>query len=110
MHLLVDAQRPPALARFLESNGHEAKHVMDIGLRDSDDTSIWDCDLANDAVIVTKDEDFAHRLNQGEKSTPVIVWLRIGNTSRRALREWVGGLLAEIEKCIARGERLIEAR
>lgn len=110
MRFLVDAQLPPALARFLESNGHEAKHVMDIGLRDADDTPIWDYALANDAAIVTKDEDFAHRLSQGEKSAPVIVWLRIGNTGRRALLEWVGGLLPEIEKCIARGDRLIEVR
>lgn len=44
------------------------------------------------------------------QSKPVIVWLRIGNTSRRALLQWFEPLLPQIESLIAQGERLIEVR
>lgn len=32
MRFLIDAQLPPALARWLEGEGHQAEHVSDIGL------------------------------------------------------------------------------
>ena len=41
MRFLVDAQLPPALARFLEAHGHEAKAARETGLREADDTAIW---------------------------------------------------------------------
>ena len=37
MRFLVDAQLPPALARFLASLGEEAIHVLDAGLLEADD-------------------------------------------------------------------------
>jgi predicted nuclease of predicted toxin-antitoxin system len=72
-----------ACGRLLESHGHQAEHVADIGLRDAADSPIWLHAIENEAILVTKDEDFAHRFRQGG-SAPVILWLRIGNTSRRA--------------------------
>lgn len=42
MKFIIDAHLPPDLARWLsEEVGHDAKHVADIGLRDSEDTPIW---------------------------------------------------------------------
>ena len=83
MRFLIDAQLPPALARLLASHGHAAEHVADISLRDADDSPIWRYALENGAILVTKDEDFPHRLRQGG-AAPVVLWLRIGNTNRRA--------------------------
>jgi predicted nuclease of predicted toxin-antitoxin system len=42
MRLLVDAQMPPALARWLTSLGHQAEHVADIGLLAASDLEIWE--------------------------------------------------------------------
>ena len=109
MRFVVDAQLPPALVHLLIAHGHLAEHVADIGLRDADDSPIWNYALQNDAIIVTKDEDFPHRLRQS-KSAPVIVWLRIGNTSRRALLQWFEALLPQMETLISQGDRLIEVR
>lgn len=74
-----------------------------------DDFPIWGYALDNEAVIVTKDEDFPRRLRQSQRC-PVVVWLRIGNTSRRALLGWFEPLLPEIEKLIRQGDCLIEVR
>jgi predicted nuclease of predicted toxin-antitoxin system len=40
MRFLVDAQLPPALARWIESQGQVAQHVADLGLADASDRSI----------------------------------------------------------------------
>lgn len=41
MKFLVDAQLPPALARWLIEAGCEAQVVREIGLREADDGVIW---------------------------------------------------------------------
>ena len=109
MRFLIDAQLPPALARLLTAHGHHAEHVADVGLRDADDSPIWQYAVAHKAVLITKDEDFAYRAGKGG-TTPVIVWLRIGNTSRRALLVWLEPLIPDIETMVRAGETLIEVR
>lgn len=58
MRFLVDANLPPALVHFLEKDGHQAEHVVDVGLREAKDSPIWDYALEHGAVIISKDEDF----------------------------------------------------
>jgi len=106
---IIDAQLPPALAHWLNEAGHDAKHVEDVGLREADDSPIWRYALENQAVILTKDEDFAFRVRQS-RTSPVIVWLRIGNCSKRALLAWFMPLLPAILQEIAQGQRLVEVR
>jgi predicted nuclease of predicted toxin-antitoxin system len=40
----------------------------------------------------------------------VVVWLRIGNCSNRALRAWLEPLLPAIVSQIEQGDRLLEVR
>ncbi len=94
---------------MLASQHHIAEHVADIGLRDANDSAIWRYAAERQAVLVTKDEDFSHRPHRSG-SSPAVVWLRLGNVSRRALLERLQPLLPEIEAAISRGERLIEVR
>ena len=92
----VDAQLPPALARFLDEQGHFAEHVFDLCFNEAEDSVIWDYALRHSAVIVTKDEDFSIRTAL-QRTGPAIVWLRAGNTSNRALPAWFAPLLPESE-------------
>ncbi len=82
MRFLVDAQLPPALARWLAAQGHDAEHVVDCRLEGADDSAVWDYAGAIGAVIVSKDEDFAIR-HFSRMSGPAVVWIRLGNPSRR---------------------------
>lgn len=109
MRFIIDAQLPPVLACLLSDLGHEAEHVSKIKLLDASDEAIWDYALAHDSVIVSKDEDFPHRQSQSAIS-PVVVWLRIGNTSRRGLLTWVDEVWPRVETLINEGNRLIEVR
>jgi predicted nuclease of predicted toxin-antitoxin system len=55
MRFLVDAQLPPALARWLGEHGLAATPVRELGLRDSDDGSIWNfaADKQHDSARLT---------------------------------------------------------
>jgi predicted nuclease of predicted toxin-antitoxin system len=107
MRFLIDAQLPPALARWLVSQGHEATHVVDCGLESADDTAIRDHARASGAVIVTKDEDFASwRIL--EPQGPCVVWIRAGNTSRRETLRWFASAFPDILAALRRGDTLVE--
>ena len=107
MRFLVDAQLPPALARWLTAQGHTAEHVIDVSLADANDRVVWTFAHAHVAVIVTKDEDFALRRAR-EVTGPQVVWIRVGNTSRPELLDWFRFRLPAIVDALSRGEPLIE--
>jgi predicted nuclease of predicted toxin-antitoxin system len=109
VRFLVDAQLPPALARLLSERGHVAEHVTDIGLGNAADRELWRYALENDAVLITKDEDFPDLVLLGGPS-PIVVWVRVGNTTRRALLEWFDPLIQGVVEMINAGNRLIEIR
>jgi predicted nuclease of predicted toxin-antitoxin system len=104
---LIDAQLPPALARWLSDQGHPSEHVFDFGGDGTTDSQVWARAIRNRSVIVTKDEDFALRaMRQGDG--PQIVWLRVGNSRRAALLEWMSRLLPAILHALEQGERVVE--
>ena len=107
MRFLVDAQLPPALARFLSDAGHQAEHVYDIGMETASDRAIWNHALKNNAVIITKDEDFVSLVN-AQSGTPSVIWVRVGNTGKQALLNWIGPMMGRIITEIESGEKLIE--
>jgi predicted nuclease of predicted toxin-antitoxin system len=87
--------------------GHEADHVVDLAMEAASDSEIWEKALSTGAAILTKDEDFAIR-TVCEASGPCIVWIRIGNCSNAALRQWLTPFLPAIEASAQAGEKLIE--
>lgn len=107
MRFLVDAQLPPALARWLDAEGHAAAHVGDLGMGAASDGAILDHARASGSVVVTKDEDFALR-RMSAADGPPIVWVRLPNTRRRDLLVWFAAVLPDVLAALARGETLIE--
>jgi predicted nuclease of predicted toxin-antitoxin system len=107
MRFLIDAQLPPALARWLSSAGHDAEHVADIGLAGARDGEIWAYALSAGAVIVSKDEDFALRKIL-HRNGPSIVWIRLPNSRRSELLTWFATALPKIVEAFERGESFIE--
>jgi len=109
MRFLVDAQLPSSLVELWREHGHEAAHVFDVLPPNARDPVIWPFALQGGYVVVTKDEDFAEwsRLRQ---PAPAVVWLRIGNVKRAALRGRLEPLLPELIRRLESGETLIEVR
>lgn len=94
---------------MLSEMGHEAEHVDDLGLISATDSKIWQYAMAHDAVLITKDGDFADQVVLG-RSAPIVVWVRVGNTTRRALLEWFAPVIDRVVEMADAGERLIELR
>lgn len=109
MRFLVDAQLPPALASWLGEKGFSATAARELGLRDSDDGSIWNFARTGGWTVVTKDEDFISRCFTSADA-PGVVWLRIGNCTNRVLFAWLGPLLPGIIERVAAGIRFVEVR
>ena len=80
MRLLFDQNLSPRLPRLLSDLIPDSIHVREVGLRDSDDTVIWEYAKTHGFTIVSKDSDFQQRsLLHG--APPQFVWLRLGNCS-----------------------------
>ena len=109
MRFLVDAQLPPALARWLGERGLSASPVRECGLRESDDGSIWNFATAGGWTVITKDEDIVARC-VGDPAAPAVVWLRLGNCTNPVLVAWLEPFLPEILRRLSAGEKLLEVR
>ena len=83
--------------------------ATDIGPADASDRALWEYALEHHAVLVTKDEDFPSMLVLGGEA-PAIVWIRVGNTRRRALIEWFEPLIERVVEMIGSGDHLVELR
>jgi len=80
MRLLFDQNLSPRLPRLFSDLFPGSMHVREAGLRDAEDTVIWDYAKTHGFVIVSKDSDFQQRsLLLG--APPKFVWLRLGNCS-----------------------------
>src|SRR5256885_16046352 len=104
MRFLVAAQLPPALARWLGDRGFSATPVREVGLRDSDDGSIWNFAVQGNWTVITKDEDFIARCI-GVSNAPAVLWLRIGNCTNHVLFAWFEPMLHDIDCRLRAGER-----
>lgn len=107
LRFIVDAQLPPALARFMTDAGYPSEHVHDFAAEAYPDAQLWNRALAMNAVIVTKDEDFAIR-SVRDGAPPPIMWVRFGNTRNKAPLDSFVLLLPKIITALERGEKIIE--
>ena len=74
----MDNQLPAALARWLSAKGHDAVHVLDRGQGQTDDRQIWAEALAENRIVVSKDEDF-FILATSPDAQGSLLWLRLGH-------------------------------
>lgn len=107
MRYLVDAQLPPAFARWLSERGDSAEHVADLGLLGADDDELWSRASELGAVVISKDEDFALRAQLG-RGGPAVVWVRLGNVRNDELLRRCARLWPAVAAALERGEKLIE--
>lgn len=108
MTLWVDAQLSPRTAHWIEATGSaNAFALRDLGLRDAEDAEIFAKARIANAIVLTKDSDFVHLLEQ-HGSPPKILWLTCGNTSEAALQQILSRHLSTALALLADGEDLVE--
>lgn len=80
MTIWVDAHLSPAIATWISTTLEiEAVALRDLGLRDAEDTEIFQVAKAQRAILMTKDSDFVD-LVERLGSPPQIIWLTCGNS------------------------------
>jgi predicted nuclease of predicted toxin-antitoxin system len=84
MRFLVDAQLPPALARWLVAKSFDAEHVGDCGLATASDAEIWDYALRSGSIILTKDDDLDQAAQYSDARSSYMVRERSTRRPRRA--------------------------
>jgi predicted nuclease of predicted toxin-antitoxin system len=86
MKLLFDQNLSPRLIRRLADIYPDSAHVREVGLRDADDSAIWDYAKLNGFALVSKDSDFQQRsLLYG--GPPKFIWLRVGNCPVKTIED-----------------------
>jgi len=109
VNFLVDAQLPPALARWITTQGHNATHVFDLGFHTAVDPAIWNRAETDQCILITKDEDFVDHWLISDRPVP-LVWIRKGNCSNKALLTWLAPMWSDTVNRLQHGEKLIELR
>jgi predicted nuclease of predicted toxin-antitoxin system len=108
MTIWIDAHLSPAIATWITNTfGITALALRDLGLRDAEDTDIFEAAKAQGIIFMTKDSDFADLVNR-LGSPPQIIWLTCGNTSNARLREILSATLPEALELLRAGESLVE--
>ena len=105
MKLLFDENLSPKLPRSLEVQFADSAHVRDCGLKGVPDDDIWEYARSNGFTIVSKDSDF-HQRSLLYGHPPKLIWLRIGNCTRKDL---VALLIAHEQDIHAFGSNPLES-
>ncbi len=108
MTIWLDAHLSPAIAAWIT---HEfsvtAVAVRDLGLRNAKDREIFLAAQKANAVVMTKDADFVHLVEQSG-TPPQVILLACGNTSNSQLREILKRTFVQTMEWIRKGEAVVE--
>ena len=94
----MDANLPRSTVAMLESRGHAAEHAHEVGLGGAPDSQIAARALAGQAVLVTRDLDFADIRNYPPEQRGGIIVLRAPDDMiARDILSLLGRFLQEAE-------------
>ena len=80
MKLLFDENLSNKLVRLLADIFPDSVHVREVGLKEADDSVVWEYAKSNELIIVSKDSDM-HQRSFVFGYPPKVVWVRMGNCS-----------------------------
>ena len=101
MRFVVDENLPDALADWLSERKHDVAHVRHWLGGGADDAHIWSRALAEQRIVVTKDNDF--RVRRSAAEGPQVLLLSVGNRDN-------ADLLRDIERGWAEAEARLTAQ
>ncbi|HRZ35635.1 MAG TPA: DUF5615 family PIN-like protein [Candidatus Paceibacterota bacterium] len=104
----IDVHLSPALAKWTaEEFGEAAQSMRDVGFLEAKDKDIFAAARQTNAIVMTKDADFAEMVDR-LGPPPHVIWLTCGNTSNAALRLLLKNTLPKALQLIRQGNTLVE--
>ena len=108
MIIWLDAQLSPQLARWIEETFQvQCLHVRDLGLRNAEDSEIFQKARDSGSVVMTKDEDFV-RLVEQTGSPPQVIWITCGNMPNARFKSLLLKTLRDAISLLVSGETVVE--
>jgi predicted nuclease of predicted toxin-antitoxin system len=71
------------------------------------DREVWNHAATTRAALITKDEDFV-TMRALRRDGPAVIWIRIGNTTRREIIARFDAVFAGVVAALERGETIIQ--
>jgi predicted nuclease of predicted toxin-antitoxin system len=100
MKLIVDAQLPKRLARWLSARGHDALHTLDLPQANrTTDNEIIDLACGEGRTVVSKDADFVDS-HLVQKRPPKLLLVATGNMANAELEQIFERNLPAIESAL----------
>jgi predicted nuclease of predicted toxin-antitoxin system len=96
MKLLFDENLSPKLVKLLGDLYPSSVHVREVGLKESDDLTVWKYAQDNSLMICSKDSDM-HQRSFLLGFPPKVVWVKLGNCSTAEIEKLLRKRFAEIE-------------
>lgn len=103
MRFLLNMNIPRELGRRLTDEGHDCRHVGDIGMAQASDLAITENARTSGEVILTHDLDYGYLLAFSGESVPSVVIFRLRDTHPKNLFARLTGTWHEIEKPLLEG-------
>ena len=104
----LDAHLSPRVANWIADRiGEPAVPVRDLGLREAEDSAIWEAARRARVIVLTKDADFRERVHR-LGPPPQVIWLTCGNTSEERLKEILSQQLPAALELLKQGVPLVE--
>ena len=104
----IDAHLSPGIATWITNTFDvTAIALRELGLRDAEDSEIFEAAKSQEVVFMTKDRDFVDLVDR-LGPPPQIIWLTCGNTSNARLREILSSVLPATLDILRSGEPLVE--
>lgn len=105
MKFLIDMPVSPTLADWLNSQGHEAVHISQIGMASAPDVEVIKLARQQGSIVITADLDFPRLIALAEENSPAVILFRGGNYNERQMQNLLKRVLEvvpsqQIEKSI----------
>jgi predicted nuclease of predicted toxin-antitoxin system len=108
MTIWIDAQMSPTIAAWISSKfAVKAVAIRDLSLRDAEDKEIFEAARRENAIVMTKDNDFVLLLDR-LGAPPQVIWVTSGNTSNARLKEILTNTMSKALELLQSGEELVE--
>lgn len=107
LSFLLDENLPPSLVILLNQLGYPARHVVEIGYVNTDDSVILKFAEQSGEVILTHDTDFGTLLALNQNDRPSVILFRLEQLSAKILFNLIESNLPVLEKELASGAIVI---
>jgi predicted nuclease of predicted toxin-antitoxin system len=110
VRFLIDMPLSPRLAAWLQEQGHDAVHALDLGMDRSPDPDILSRALKDDRVVITADLDFPRLLALEHAEGPGLILFREGDYSEAESLERLRATLSVVPEAELPGSIIVVQR